>query len=292
MIKAAKIATVVVFALAILAPTVLPQKLSMDPADLVAALQQIDAATPKGLPQSPVVPRETTDAQELNLKGRVKSVFEEVTTLSSPFKEPWRAVINYTEFNASQNLIRDASFDWRGGGLHGVTVYGYLKGMRVNLDGPAPTGNRFTTGVWGDPGKIEEKKGIPDLRYTFAFSSKYKDGRLVEKQLFNNDGRKQNRIVYDYKKNEVEYRKYLPSGEFNEHHIYVYDSDGNEIEHRAYHGGAGGVTDRFSTYKTKYERFDAERNWTERSVYAVSVVDEKRTEKLIRREYRRIEYFK
>lgn len=195
------------------------QKLSLNPVDLVAALKQIDAATPKGLPQSPVVLRETTDAQELHLKGGVKSVFEETATLSSPFNEQWRAVTDYKEFGSDQNLIRDVSFDWRGV-LYGVTVYGYLKGMRVNFYGAAPTGNRFTV-MMGDREEIKGKKGIPDERYTFAFSSKHKDRRLVEKQLFNNDGRKQNRIVYSYKDSEVDYRKYLPNGEFNEHHIYV-----------------------------------------------------------------------
>lgn len=284
----------VCFLISIAAFDVTPQTLTREPADLKAALKQINEATPASLPQTPVIPSPTSDAQELRLKGKVKAVFEETTTISSPWKDPWRALIKYREFDAAGGHVRDASFDWRGGGLHGVTVYGYLNGKRVSFTGPPPTGTsfpRFTVGtVNTEP--LEQPSRTKDAGYEFAYEYKYEEGRLVERQLFTNDGRKQNRIVLTHAKDQAESRKYLPNGELNERYIFIYDAKGNEIERRAYHGGPGGVSEKFSTYEFVYDRFDSEGNWTERSVYSVTTESGKKKAELIRTEYRTIEYFK
>src|ERR1043165_337182 len=76
--------------------------------------QKIKEATPKSLPQTPAAKKQTSDAQDERLKGRVKSLIEEsegLTGISKPFG---RTMSLISDFDEQGNYLRQVYFDYKG----------------------------------------------------------------------------------------------------------------------------------------------------------------------------------
>src|SRR5690606_5628376 len=69
-----------------------------------------------------------------------------------------------------------------------------------------------------------------DDRYQYSYTYKYADGKLVERQLFLNNGKPGNRSVYETRGNTREHRVYTEDGKLNQRYLDVMNDDGLDIE--------------------------------------------------------------
>lgn len=223
--------------------------------------KKVEEATPKPLPQTPVVKKVKTDAEDVGLKGKVKSVAlsKEDLTLT------WSigGVQTYSEdfYNESGYLIKLISY--YKGSPNSIWVFGYLDGMRVS-DGKIIDygGDLFGMVVIGNAAKKERK--TPDTRYSSKYEYKYDDKkRLTEKSVYGNDGELTYKIVYLYDGNKVEETTTNGEGKINWKIIEVFDEKSNMIEKTfVISGGSSSGT----IYKYTYQSFDEKGNWTKRTV--------------------------
>lgn len=223
--------------------------------------QKVKEATPKPLPQTPVVKKQRTDAEDVGLKGKVKSV----TLLKEDLTLTWSVggVQTYSEdfYNESGYLIKLVSY--YKGSSNSIWVFGYLDGMRVS-DGKMIDydGDLFGMVIIGTAEK-KEKKTL-DTRYYNKYEYKYDDKkRLIEKAVYGNDGELRHKIVYLYDGNKVEETTTNGEGKINWKIIEVSDEKSNLIEKTfVISGGSSSGT----TYKYTYQSFDEKGNWTKRTV--------------------------
>ncbi len=217
--------------------------------------KKFEAMKPSALPQEPVAARETTDAQDENLKGKVKKVVEDSEDLSGTWSVQGRKPSSVTYFNEKGNYIERDSYDYKGNPFE-ITVYGYIDGKRVS--------NSKTTSYEYDPppmmipkSKTEEPVKKADPRYEYSFEHKYKDGKLIEEQMVYSNGKKGLRYVSNYNGNQVEKLVYDEKDKLNQKYLYTLDKDGNEIEGISY--------EVFKIYpERKYRHayeFDEKGNW-------------------------------
>ncbi len=229
-------------------------------AEVDAELQKkFEAMKPPALPQEPVAARETTDAEEENLKGKVKKIIDESEDLSGTWSVQGRKLSSITYFDEKGNYIERDSYDSQGNPFQ-ITMYGYIDGKRVS--------NSKVTRYEYDPpmampkAKSEEPVRKPDLRYEYSFEYKYKGRKLVERQMVFSSGKKGLRYVSNYTGNQVEKLVYTAEGDLNQKYLYTFDKDGNEIEQVSY----GLSNYKFygdRKYRYTYE-FDEKGNWIKR----------------------------
>jgi hypothetical protein len=93
--------------------------------------KQIADATPDPLPQEPPTAKPKSDAEDQELKGKVKSVVMEDEDKSGIWEVQGRKRSHLYEFNSAGNLTRDLMYDYKGNPAD-VTVYGYIDGARVS----------------------------------------------------------------------------------------------------------------------------------------------------------------
>jgi hypothetical protein len=198
-------------------------------AEVDAELQRkFEAMKPPALPQEPIVSKEKTDAQDENLKGKVKKIVVESEDLSGTWSVQGRKPSSVTYFNEKGNYVERDLYDSQGNPFQ-ITIYGYIDGKRVS--------NSKTTSYEYDPppmaipkSKADELVKKSDPRYEYSFGYKYKEGKLAEKQMFFSNGKKGMRYVYNHNDNQVEELVFTSEGELNQKYLVTIDKDGNEIE--------------------------------------------------------------
>lgn len=250
--------------------------------------QKIKEATPKPLPQTPVLKQQTTDAQDDNLKGKVKSLIEERQGFSGVEKPIGKRMSLIADYNEQGNYLRQVQFEYQGR-PYGVSVYGYIDGARASLSKDILYGDELYTTFPGGKKKPEEKPK-PDSRYSYRYKYKYANGKLVEMQMIRNTGEKGMRYVYNYNGNQREYLAYTDEDELNQKYLYTLDDKGNDIE-SIYFNIRSAEPSINGKYRYKYESFDRAGNWTKRTNSEIVTEDGKETERLIAMEYRTITYY-
>ena len=257
--------------------------------EIEAELQKkIEAMKPPALPQEPIALRQTTDAQEDNLKGKVKKIISESEDLSGTWSVQGRKVSSVVYFNEGGNYIERDSYDSQGNPFQ-ITMYGYIDGKRVS-------NSRTTNYEYNPPAPMpmakstnEEPVKKADPRYEYSFEFKYKDGKLVERQMVFSNGKKGLRYVSIYNGNQVEKLVYTEKDELNQKYLYTFDKDGNEIEQINY----GLSNYKFygdRKYRYTYE-FDEKGNWIKRITLTEATENGVMTFKPSSVTYRMITYF-
>jgi hypothetical protein len=130
--------------------------------------QEIKAATPKPLPQTPAAKRQTTDAQDENLRGKVKTVTQESEDLSGTWQTQGRKLSGIIDFDENGNRIKYLMYDSNALPFE-INVYGYIDGKRVNnYEMIRLEGSTFLTAV--NPNKKKETTK-PDPRYKLVLNT-------------------------------------------------------------------------------------------------------------------------
>jgi hypothetical protein len=247
--------------------------------------KKIEEATPKPLPQTPIVNRLTSDAQDDSLKGKVKSLVEEREGLTGIEKPIGKRLSLIADFDEQGNSLREVYFEYRGR-PYNVRVYGYIDNQRVSLSKSINFGDELHTA--GRP--KAENKNKPDTRYDLRYEYKYETGKLAEMQLFDNKGSKSMRYVYKYKQNQMEKLAYTDDDELNSKYIYIFDEKGNESGRIDFNVRQPQIPE---SNKFRYQNaiFDEKGNWTKRTFSKLEVENGKEVYKPIAIEYRTITYY-
>lgn len=251
--------------------------------------KKIDGATPPALPQETAVKKERSDAYDDGLKGKVKTLTEEILVLNpGPASTRGRHFTMYTDFDTRGDRLRSVMFQGSKG-PYDITVYGYIDGDRVSISrSVTPSTARFT--IVGD--KPVKPLHAPDPRYDTKWLYKYSNGKLMELRVQGNDGAPGMLHVYKYDKNVREEFAYDKHGEPNQKIHYILDEKGNEIERIGFdvmpHKPDGGKATRFPI---NIISFDTAGNWTERTISELVVENGKPVSKHVYTEYRTITYY-
>lgn len=201
----------------------------LDKKSLIAA--KIEEATPEPLPQEPVAEKVKTDAQDNNLKGKVKSVIENFQTTATSNSE------RYSEeyYNEKGNLLKEISYSE--GYPDDVTVWGYVDGNRVTqsrfieFDDDQRPPMRNTIFVTTISANNSEENPPRDYRYNLKYIYKYNNaGQIIENQIFENNGNLWRRDVFNYDNNRREVSNYGEDNEKWGQSIEILDNDGNVVE--------------------------------------------------------------
>ena len=128
--------------------------------------QKIKEATPKPLPQSPVAKRQTSDAQDIHLKGKVKSVIGERLGVSGVEKPIGRRMASIADFNEQGDYLRKIEFEYRGR-PYDIKVHGYIDGARVSTSNGVSFGDGLYLASSKEKKENEENNKNPIRRYKF-----------------------------------------------------------------------------------------------------------------------------
>jgi hypothetical protein len=216
---------------------------------------KVKDAEPRPLPQSPVSDKPFSDAHDENLKGKVKSIFEEYQETPKSKRE------KSTEFyyNEQGNLTREVNFQY--GYPSGITVWGYIDRNRVNsfmfTDISFDDDPKSLVAMIPDMPSRETKPLIPDDRFNTKYIYKYNDNKqLIEKIRFENDGQISLIENYTYQGNQREtIEKDADLGDISKS-TQTFDGIGNLIKEVFFN--EKGRIDSSSTYM--YE-LDTKGNW-------------------------------
>ena len=247
--------------------------------------KKFEAMKPPALPQEPITAKETTDAQDDNLKGKVKKIVEDSEDLSGTWSVQGRKPSSVTYFNEKGNYIERDLYDYKGNPFE-IRMYGYIDGKRVS--------NSKTIRYEYDPpimvvpsSKTETPVKKADPRYEFGFEYKYKNGKLIEDKWIFSSGKTWIRYVYSYTGNQVEQIVYDEKDQLNQKYLYTLDKDGNKIEEISY-----GVLKIYpdKKYRYKYE-FDEKGNWNKQTTSTETTENGVTSFKPSSISYRTITYF-
>lgn len=231
-------------------------------ADVDAELQRkYEAMKPEPLPQSPIVVKLTSDAQDARFKGKVKKVVEESEDRSGTWSVQGRKLSSTVYYDENGALTRRDSYDSQGNPFQ-ITVYGYIDGKRVS--------NSKMTRYEYDPPPAAAPPGAKgvepvrksDPRYEYSFEYKYENGKLAERQMVYNNGRKGMRYVYKNSPNQLEEFVYTEEGKLNQRYLSIQDANGN-VSERTDFGVVNFKIYGDRRYRYTYE-FDAAGNWTKK----------------------------
>ena len=248
--------------------------------------QKIRDATPAALPQTPVVEKLRSDAQDENLKGKVKSVIEDTLQAGKTKRE--RSSERY--FNETGNLLREISYE--DGYPTLVTVWGYIDGKRVSkagyveyAEGERPPSDDIVA-VMDEEQEAINPNTPRDSRYGSQFTYKYDEkGRLIEKWTYQNNGEVWSHTKYVYTKNQREVSSYGRDGSRWTQGFEVLDKDGNIIEQFSMSDGK--IEDNtIYTYQ-----FDAQGNWIVEKAFEKKKVKGKIVRTPLWTNYRTITYY-
>ncbi|HMJ08425.1 MAG TPA: hypothetical protein VK468_05435, partial [Pyrinomonadaceae bacterium] len=274
-------------AAAILNPTFKTFRL-ISQAEVDAELQKkYESMKPPPLPQSPVVARLTSDAQEESLKGKVKKVVEESEDRSGAWSLQGKKLDSVTYYDQTGALTQRDSYDSQGNPFQ-IIVYGYIDGKRVSNSktiryeyDPPPMAAPLAGGV--------KQETARDIRYEYSFEYKYEIGKLTERQMIYNNGKKGMRYVYMHSPNQVEELIYTADGKLNQRYLSVLDAGGNKVEWTAF-GLANFDIYGDRKYKYTYE-FDGAGNWTKKFTSHEITEDGVKTFRPYSVDYRTITYY-
>jgi hypothetical protein len=262
-------------------PKSTPSKLSAE------ERKKIDQATPAALPQETAVKKERSDAEDDDLRGKVKTLTEEGEDLTDgPWSKYGRHFTSITDYDTRGDRLRSVSFN-ADGVASNVTVYGYIAGARADKSASVqPNPNRWT--IVGEKPRVPPH--APDPRFDSKWLYKYSNGKLSELQIIGNDGLSGMRHVYNHEKGRREEIAYDKYGQINQKYHYILDEKGNEIERIDF-----SVRPQDSGKDTRHPiditSFDAAGNWTERTISKLVTENGKQVMKPVYRAYRTITYW-
>lgn len=253
--------------------------------------QKLADATPESLPQSPVVRKAKSDAEDAFLRGRVKSVVETKEYLDATGSVS--GIIHTREwyFDENGNLVKQILYDYRGNPFY-VTAYGFTDGKRVSKRGG------FINYSYNPPPMAIPPGGVPkqkvrkqeDDRYSQSFEYKYdNNGRLIEKLSFNNRSELDSKDVFTHDGNKVTEVVTDKDGKITSKMLHVYDDKFNPIEQIYYSTSTSYPDD--SKYGYTYLAFDSNGNWTKREEKGKTSKYGGGTNDLHSYEYRVISYY-
>ncbi len=232
-------------------------------AEIETELQKkYESMKPAPLPQTPVVPKLKSDAEDENLKGKVKKVVEESEDLSGTWSVQGRKMSSVIYFNEQGNFVQQDLYDYKGLPDR-IMVYGYISGKKVSREKTTNYDDNPPIMAPAPIGKKAETLPKPDTRYNFSYDYKYLNGKLVEKIWRFNTGKLWLRNVFKHSTNQSEELVYSDDGKLNQHYSIKLDENGNELE----------KTDKdvFGMYgerKYRYEyEFDNQGNWIKQITY-------------------------
>lgn len=249
--------------------------------------KKMQEATPQSLPQEPIAKKLKSDAQDNNLKGKVKSVIEFTQESGKTIRE------RYSEeyYNKSGNLVKDISYEE--GYPSSVTVWGYIDGNRVitsnfinYTEKERPPSSRMSITISAEDNALNPD-APRDKRFQMKLTYKYNEqGQLSEKWLYQNNGEVWTHKVYNYKGNQREDIGYDQRGSEMSQTIEILDKDGNVIE-RNFMDADGKVSSKnIQTYE-----FDSQGNWIVEKTFEQKKVKGKAVQKLLWTSYRTITYY-
>jgi hypothetical protein len=248
--------------------------------------KKIEDATPQPLPQSPVIEKLKSDAQDNNLKGKVKSVIQETLEAGKIKRE--RSSEEY--YNENGNLIKEVSY--LDGFPSDVTIWGYIDGKRVRKTGYVEYAEGERPPSDGIIAVMDEEQDAlnpntpRDSRYGSQLTYKYDDkGRLIEKWTYQNNGEVWSHTEYVYKDNQREVSHYGRDGARWTQGFEILDKDRNVTEQ--YSMSDGKMED--NTVFTR--QFDVQGNWIVEKAFEKKKVKGKTVLKPLWTTYRTITYY-
>lgn len=222
--------------------------------------RRIAAAMPKALPQSPVVPKPTTDAVDLDLKGRVKSVRTVYNTLDVRGAEVSQVRVDDVEFDESGAMLKKFEYLFANE-VSSILVFGYIDGKRVARRGRVESETAISGIVVGK--RIQAKF---DPRYDEHYTYKYLGGKLVERSKFVGVTLLVARERYTYGKNRRQV-EYFDGGSLPYSRV-VFELDNDGLEQKVTVFERIGKTLKANNTQTiKYDSIDEQGNWTKRTFY-------------------------
>ena len=247
--------------------------------------KKIAEATPPKLPQTPVEKRGGTDAGDKNLKGKVKSVAAYFIENSK------KQVSEENYYDENGNLTIAINYD--DGYPDSVTVYGYLDGMRVlrsndvtYAPGEKPPPKEFEITQRAEDNKLNPNASA-DTRYQIRNVHKYDlQNRLIEEQVYQNNGEIWSRHTYSYEGNRRVERDYDNRGQEISKTTYILDQAGNAIEEDMYD-----EKDKVSDVNIMTRDFDHHGNWVVERTFEETTVKGKKIRKPSWTLYRTITYY-
>lgn len=220
--------------------------------------RRFEEAAPNELPQEPKLKNWQSDAQEENLKGKVKKIIEEDETIANDPNQTNRKLSETREYNKDGNLTKAVRIDYRGN-PDSITVYGFIDGKRVSKSGYI----KYSYNPPPSMGIPSAKSEAPtDTRYSMSYEKKFKDGKLIEKLLYSNNGRVIVRIIYEYERDQKVESIYSDDGKLNQKYVYRTDK-GGQIWERSDFDVSPNKPFGDKNYKFTYE-FDKQGNWVKK----------------------------
>lgn len=250
---------------------------------------QLAKVTPSPLPQSPVVSRIGSDAKDDGLKGRVKTLLEEMEYLDKTEYPAERHKSREQQFGNDGNLVKATFYDYRGNPSF-IVVYGYLDSKRVSKAGPSIRHSYDPPPLMAPPGTSKpEPKG--DDRYTSAWEYKYdKAGHIIEELRYNNAGLANYRTSYEYgDKTEKRMSCNVPCSGSAFRNFSSLDADGRVIKLESDNPQTMMDPDSVTTFR--YLEFDSAGNWTKREATGTRSISRDGTKPIHYIEYRTFTYF-
>ena len=248
--------------------------------------RKIETNTPKPLPQTPVVPKAKSDAEDENLKGNVKTVFQESQFIKGQKAGSPKQKDSDDYYNGLGNFTKRVFYDDTSGFPYEIMVYGYINQSRVSKNGYILYGNELSGISLSAPPSAVKKI---DSRYSDKYQYKYDSAKnLIEKIIYGNEGAIWTKTVYVSKDNIIEQILYDRNGKLNSRNIAKIDEKGNEIENTDFDSPVAGEN---AIYVYKYAEFDKEGNWTKRTMTKSRSFRGTTREEWTMVEYRAISYY-
>lgn len=225
-----------------------------------AIAKKLADATPKDLPQSPIVAKLKSDTEDRNLKGSVKSVLTEQAFygLNDSLKKKRQSILE--EFSDGGRITKKIEFDSYGN-PYKVQVYGYIAGKNVSRIGKISY--KYDLGLL----MLEaELPGKADDRFDESYTYKYAADKLIEEKTFLSNGMLSYRFVYNQLKGKREALYYDGGTRPYRKITSIFDAKGNEIEIIYYLYERGKFVEE-ERHKIEYNHFDKQDNWTQKTVY-------------------------
>ncbi|HMT08032.1 MAG TPA: hypothetical protein PKA82_08510 [Pyrinomonadaceae bacterium] len=243
---------------------------------------------PKHLPQERAKDLLVSDAVLRGLKGRVRSVVEEVR--ESPGTK--RELLRKSDYDEMGSLTREISYT--SGFPDDLVQWGWIDNFRVSNSemisyplGEGPNRKEIVS-IMTAPVNMPAETTPRDQRYSSKYEYKFDDsGRLIETIDLSNNNREFSRESRSYEVGKrTTIRRYVYS-ESESKLVELLDSNGNVIEEQYF--GDDEKLDWVTVFK--FDKFDEKGNWVVRRSFEKKKVRSKFTLRLVDTTYRTITYY-
>ncbi|HKP69560.1 MAG TPA: hypothetical protein VJV05_09770 [Pyrinomonadaceae bacterium] len=246
--------------------------------------KQIEDATPKPLPQLPKSVKATTDLQDRNLRGKVKTILTEQAfyALNDSLKQ--RKKQQLEEFDETGSLVRQIEYD-SFGSPSSVRVFGYLAGKRVARIGTVPTDHEIG-GI-----ALEFPPGLKaDNRFDESTAYKFGNGKIIEERRSFSNGMLFERKTHRFTGSTRETQYFDGGTKPFARMLAELDEKGNEATIKYFERGGTSFVEQ-DPRALRYDSFDSEGNWTQRLITRWYGLDAKGKMFPENIEYRTITYY-